>query len=284
MKNIVETLAVLEKLTPMGVSYPPELLAKHNPQVPLDAACLSYLVNGGVAGAYFHWLTLLMKHLEPRLTVELGNRYGSSTIALFHGMASDQTLITMDIDHDQRYVPQKIMQSDQVKFVFGDCIDLNVYEENKIDIPIDIECLFTDTVHCYEQLSSEYQVYESLLADEAVIVIDDINLNDKRVFWEEVNCHSKYDLTDLCHGGGFGAIHYIRPVSERNRTKEERIQLALKRSSTIWKNRFLRLHDDPSVLLNRIREIRRKRNTKMLRRMGISLMGEKLYTKIRGWI
>jgi predicted O-methyltransferase YrrM len=160
MNNIAKLLECLKELTPKGVTYPDKLLAKHNPNVEFDKEVLKYLVQGGVAGAYYHWLTLLAQHSDAKTIVELGNRYGTSTIALFHGMKEDQKLITVDIEKDQRYVPSEIFESPQVQFVYGDCLDLSVYEK----IPLEIDILFTDTIHFYDQIRAEYLVYEPLLA------------------------------------------------------------------------------------------------------------------------
>ncbi len=276
MKNIPEVLEKIEKLTPQGIVYPSRLLAKHDLNRELDKEVLKYLVQGGEAGAYYHWLTLLMQHADAKLILELGNRYGTSTIALFHGMKKSQTLITVDTEIDQRFVPPEIFQSSQVKFVFGDCVDLTTYDQNEMEIPIDIDILFTDTIHYYEQVSAEYQVYEHLLADEALIVIDDIHINDKGRFWDEMISHKKYDLTQLCHGSGFGAIHYIRPLSERNRTKEERMNLALKRALSLWKNRFLKLNSQPQLLQERFKEIQRKKRNKYIKNILFQLSGKRL--------
>lgn len=279
MKNIPEVLKTLEELTPKGVVYPPRLLGKHNLSIELDSVVLKFLVDGGIAGAYYHWLTLLAQHSEAKLIVELGNRYGTSTIALYHGMKTDQTLVTVDTDKDQRYVPSEIFESPQVKFVFGDCIDLSIYEQNKTQIPFNIDILFTDTIHFYEQVSAEFEVYEPLLSDEALFVIDDININDKGKFWDELTSHTKYDLTQLCHGSGFGAIHYIRPQAERSRTKEERIQLALQRSSTRWKNRYLSLNNQADLLSKRFKEIRKKQRNRWIKKVLFTLTGKSFGSK-----
>jgi len=274
MKNIPEILKTIAELTPKGVVYPPRLLRNHNQDIELDKEVLKYLVQGGEAGGYYHWLTLLIQHSDAKLIVELGNRYGSSTIAMYHGLKTDQILMSLDIDKDQRYVTQEIFDSPKVKFIYGDCIDFNTYEQNNVSIPINIDILFTDTIHFYEQVSAEYEVYELLLSDEALVIIDDINLNDKRKFWDELTSHAKYDLTELCHASGFGAVHYIRPKSERMRTKEERIQIALQRSSTVWKNRFHKLNNEQSLLSQRINEIRKTQRKKWIKKAIATLSGK----------
>lgn len=266
MKNIEKTLKKIAELTPKKVIYPIELLKKHNMNISLDRVNLSYLIEGGEAGGYFHWLTLLAKHSDSKLIVELGNRYGTSTIALYHGLKTNQRLITLDTEHDQRYVTDLMFKDPRVKFIYGDCINLKSYLDSNESIPIDIDILFTDTIHFYEQVSSEFEVYEPLLSDEAIIIIDDIYLNDKGRFFYGTP-HKKYDLSQLCHGSGFGVIHYIRPIEERNKTKEERIQIALLRSANVWERRYNNLNYHPRSMSKRIREIKTEQLKKFVKKM-----------------
>lgn len=257
MDKIQEVIKKIAELTSKGVVYPPELLSKHNLSIPKDKEHYEYLTKGGAAGGYLHWLTLLTKYSNAKTIVELGNRYGSSTIAIFHGLKKNQKFLTVDMEKDQRYVPEKIFKDPRVKFVFGDCLNLDSYLKSGTKIPVDIDILFTDTVHFYEQVSAEFAVYEPLLSDEALVVIDDIHLNDKGKFFSSAP-YEKYDLTGICHISGFGAIHYKRPPEERKRTAQERIQLALIRSAQIWEKRFTKLNNNPQKLSQRINQIRKE--------------------------
>ena len=235
---IRDVLNTVNELTKRGVTYPPELLTAHDVRVPLAKECLGYLVEGiKIKAGYFHWLTFLARHSDAKLILELGNRYGSSTIALFHGLKQDQSLISMDIVKDQRFLPKTVVADKRVKLVYGDCLDLSAYCRHDLSIPVDIDILWSDTVHYYDQISAEFQVYEPLLADEAIVAIDDIRLNDKGKFFTEAP-YEKYDLTDVCHGSGFGVIHYVRPLDQRGRSRQERINIALERSTEIITARY----------------------------------------------
>ncbi len=112
-------------------------------------------------------------------------------------------------------------------------MDLNAYADSRTPIPVDIDIFWTDTIHYYEQVRDEFYVYEPLLADEALIAIDDIRLNDQGKFFEEAQ-YPKHDLTSLCHVSGFGAIHYIRPTSDRGKSHDSRIMEALARANRVW--------------------------------------------------
>ena len=212
---------------------PHRLLRKMNPAVELDAECLDYVRGVGGGGYYYQWLALLTRHLRPRLFVELGNRFGLSAIMIYSELAPDSQLISVDTVRDQRYVPEEMWQDPRVRFVFGDCLDLTIYGDA---IPMDVNVFWTDTVHFYEQVRDEFDVYEPLLADEALVIVDDIWVNDKGRFFEEAP-YAKYDLTALCHGCGFGVLHYVRDPSRRC-SQEARLRQAALASAKVWKRRF----------------------------------------------
>jgi predicted O-methyltransferase YrrM len=227
MNNIPQLLQDLEKeMRQDPVTYPDKLLAKIDRTTAFGREHSDYIVRGGEAGAYFHWLTLLMQKGQPKRCVELGNRYGLSTLAMYHTLPQNTPLYTVDMVKDLRLVPEFVFQDSRMHFIFGDSRDLSLYEP----LPIDIDFWWSDTVHNDAQLRSEFHVWEPLLADEALIAIDDINLNDKRKFFDE-SPHAKWDLTKLCHVSGFGAIHYQRPASEQGKDPAARRAEALRRSA-----------------------------------------------------
>ena len=169
---------------------------------------------------------------------ELGNRRGLSTICILDAMELSHRFITMDNVEDLRMVPvAKANELTQVGIfmpLIGDCLEYeNVSAvERFLDRPIDL--LFCDTIHTYEQVSREFTTYESLLADEAIILVDDIrdwgdhlkpepgelthpDQRTKYRFFEEWK-GDKYDITELCHyPSGFAAFLYERN-NENNST------------------------------------------------------------------
>jgi predicted O-methyltransferase YrrM len=251
MKTVSTLVRDLEQSLSTRIEYPANLLVKFDESKSLDREVRGHLVDGGVAERYYQWLTLLARQSGARTIVELGNRHGTSTVALYHGLQPDQTLYTIDVVKDQRYVPDVVFKDPRVRFVWGDALDLTAYELAGFQTPFDIDILWTDTIHFYKQLKAEYRIYEPLLADEALIVIDDIHLNDKGRFFQE-SSFEKFDLTALCHSSGFGALHYIRPAEQRGRSKEERLLEALKRSAHQGYDNFWDLYEMHKALEERI--------------------------------
>lgn len=234
MHSTKEILSKIDSLWNEGVEYPPELLSQFS-EDEFAQLNLSYIFGGkGSCSGYLQWLTLLVKHSDAKTIVELGNRYGVSSNTIFAGLNADQKFYSLDTDINQIYVPDFVKNDDRVSFVTGDCLDLNIYKNSKFDIPFNIDILWTDTLHSLEQLSNEMLVYEPLLSDNAIIVIDDINLNDKRDYFDS-SPHEKYDLTDDCHDTGFGVIDFKRSLQDKQLTDSERLSLAMKNSRKIIK-------------------------------------------------
>lgn len=185
----------------------------------------------GVSGYYLKALPLIINKLGLKNIVELGNREGLSTLCIWDKLQNEATLTTIDILKDQRFCPPGMFTDPRVHFVFGDVCDLSIFKEN---IPFDIDFLFTDTIHYNFQVSDEFEVYQYLLADKALVAIDDIHINDKGKFFERIG-FVKWDLTKLYHQSGWGLFLYER---KEKMSKEERILNAYRASTAIWKRKY----------------------------------------------
>jgi predicted O-methyltransferase YrrM len=181
--------------------------------------------NERVTG-YFALLHNIVSSLSNDAVIcELGNREGLSTISILDSMKDDQIFITIDTAPDLRFVPSELanpmINSGIFQAVIGDCTDYNTLRAvDQFAKGKSIDLLFCDTIHTYEQVKLEFETYESLLSDEAIILVDDIQ-NDfthkseayhrtKYRFYEEWT-GEKYDITKLCHNpSGFAAFIYRR--------------------------------------------------------------------------
>jgi len=211
-----------------GVQLSPKALSKFGTSK-MDALFRSY-IDGEIA-LYLKGLPMLIKKLGLKNIVELGNREGVSTVCLWDSLANDARLTTIDIEKDQRFCPEEMFRDSRVRFIFGDVCDLEIFSGK---IPFDIDFLFTDTIHFNFQIEDEFEIYQYLLADTALVAIDDININDKRLFFDKIN-FKKWDVTKQFHVSGFGLFLFERknPLS-----KEERLKLAYQASAKIWKRKY----------------------------------------------
>ena len=177
---------------------------------------------------YFALLHNIVSALpDSSVICELGNREGLSTMAILDSMKPNDKFVSIDTIPDLRFVPPDLANPLVEKEVFlpliSDCLSeeavdsVQIFTNNK-----KIDLLFCDTIHTYEQIKKEFEVYEPLLSDSAIILVDDIqndhehlpyNHPDRRskyLFFEEWK-GEKYDITELCHNpSGFAAFIYRR--------------------------------------------------------------------------
>jgi len=231
----------------------PQNLDKFDLNKELDNDCLR-CVNGE-GGNYIKFLALLTKKFQFNNIVELGNQKGLSTLAIYDQLPAHTTFTTIDIIEDLRYCPEKMKTDQRVSILVGDVCDTNILRQ----IPDKIDLLFTDTVHFDFQIRDEFSIYKHLLADTALVAIDDIHANDKVKFWDELN-YDKWDLTELCHSTGWGLFLYKRKEAL---PREERWLNAVNSSSKIWQRKYCELLKEDtlqfeSTLRERMKRILKK--------------------------
>lgn len=231
-ESITQLIKDIESELPR-FSIKPENLQKFGQVDYMDDEYLSY-VNG--VGGYIKFLALLTKKLQLKNVVELGNREGLSTLAIYDQLPSSSTFTTIDVVKDVRYCPPSMFKDSRVNFITGDVCSAKILEQ----IPTDIDLLFSDTIHYDFQIRDEFEIYQHLLADTALVAIDDIHTNDKGKFWDEL-IYDKWDLTELCHASGWGLFLFKRDVSL---TKEERWLKAVTASSNIWQRKYTELYEE----------------------------------------
>lgn len=156
------------------------------------------------SGLYLPFLYELTKKLKPELVVELGNREGVSTCMLYAGLEKGN-LITVDIKKNLSMVPEHIKNASNVRFIWGGSTEPKTIEgikEKSIDL------LFIDTNHKSEHLREELALFEPLLKDNAILLLDDIEFDAMKAGWTEI-LHEKENRAIL-HGSGFGIVYFAR--------------------------------------------------------------------------
>ena len=168
-----------------------------------------YITNADGNHGYFWYLHKLTEHVDGTV-VELGNRRGCSTLAIYDALKDGQKFYSFDIIDDCRYVPREVKEDSRVTIDNNfDAVDAEkiaeLFEEKSVSM------LFCDTIHTYEQIKAEYDVWEKYLTDDAIIVVDDIQnqstTSDKRSKWKfhEEWTGTKFDVTKDAHNPtGFG--------------------------------------------------------------------------------
>lgn len=204
-------------------------LKKFNKDDKFDKFCYSFIEGQG--GYYVKFLKYLVENIKPRTIVELGSQKGFSTLSIYDALKNiDSHFYTIDLEKDQRYCPDEMFKDTKVSFLFGDVCSVNILKK----VPFDINLLFTDTAHFKDQIEDEFEVYQYLLSDIALVAVDDIHLNDKGEFWDKLS-YQKWDLTNLCHETGWGLFIFER---KEIISKEERYVKMIEVSARIWERKY----------------------------------------------
>lgn len=160
---------------------------------------------GREGGVYYHWLALAVRLLTPRHILELGNHLGASTLMMYSEIRSDTELfLSVDIVHNLAFVPDCVFADPRMRFAFGNDLDLSIYGD---PLPLGFDFVYIDTLHERQQLEDEWAIYQHLCTPGALVVLDDIHLNDMYGFWESLP-YPKLDISDL-HTSGFGVFTYL---------------------------------------------------------------------------
>lgn len=160
--------------------------------------------TSGQPNRYYKWLACLIQELKPKQVTELGAAAGISTLAMSLYMPPEGKIISVDYDPTIAWQWMKPGYPNVIK-ILGDDLDLSIYPK---DIKLDqTDIWFIDSLHTEEQLRKEFELYTQFFKKGAVVVLDDIHINEgMQKVWEELP-YDKYDTTNPNHYSGFG--HFI---------------------------------------------------------------------------
>jgi predicted O-methyltransferase YrrM len=156
-----------------------------------------YKTNTG--HTYYLYLAKLVREVRPGRVVELGTDIGRSGAFIMTQLGPEARFITIEAGCQRRRDLDLFMGDPRLKIVTGNSIDPEVYG------PIlDVDFLFIDTDHTYEQISKEWKAWSPRLAKGAVVAMDDIHLNEgMERFWNELDV-PKVDCGREIHESGWG--------------------------------------------------------------------------------
>lgn len=147
----------------------------------------------------YRWWAKLVRRLKPRFVVELGTGDGRAAAQIAAALHEFSYFATINWPNppsgDQ--VGKELAPwacSNRIQQVLGDT------REQAWRIPDNvIDLLYIDSTHEYGCVIAEWILYKPKLADSAIVVVDDINHNDMRRFWDAVP-YDKCETNNGCAG------------------------------------------------------------------------------------
>ena len=171
---------------------------------------------------YYKLFYLIAQEFKPQFSVELGTYRGVAAGHLAAGNP-DGLVYTIDWHRDPGDKQHQVFaigmdaHYDNVRYINGcswDVITVQRVADIAIKKPIDI--LFIDAWHWYEHAMREWNLYRILLADEALVICDDISDNpgstvEMERFWREVsNGYESFVNGTLHQAARMGFFRYVR--------------------------------------------------------------------------
>lgn len=185
----------------------------NSPMLPYDPAMAaafsaaeytSYPTN--TSTAYYPFLAKLVNYLKPTNILELGTSRGRSALFMMSALQPGGRLTTVDVGSYLRSDLAAYAWDDRLRIVYGDDRSAEVVAA----VPDEIDLLYIDTEHSFGQVAAEWAIYSKKLIDGAIVVVDDISLNDgMRQFWESL----PYEKAECAvHHSGFGVFRFRKSV------------------------------------------------------------------------
>lgn len=151
---------------------------------------------------YYQFLACLVSYLNPKLVLELGGAMGASSLMMLSSLPKESKLYSITLEEGGlEFSFVKENYPNFVPIVGNDLILSNLpkgLDLQKTDL------WFFDSTHTYDQLSLERKTYEPFFKKGAVILLDDIKLNEGMFkAWTEFP-GDKFDASVYLHWSGFG--------------------------------------------------------------------------------
>ncbi len=181
----------------------------------LDAGTIARLGNDALMASpypdprfppspYYRFLKLLAQEVKAKLSVELGVCGGGGSLHL--AMGSKQ-VIGVDFAWDHAENINYIMEHyHNFHFLLGDSIEL---AEHIFITYGEVNILFIDTTHTYQQTMQEYLTYKPFMSMNGVVCLDDLFRPGMQEAWDAMP-EPKLRLDSLHQSeageGGFGVV------------------------------------------------------------------------------
>lgn len=168
-------------------------------------------------GAFAMWL---MKHLQPRVVVELGSHYGYSYFAFCQAVVEDKlptkcyAVDTWQGDEHAGFYSERVyaaVTAENAKYAGFSTLLRKRFDQALPDIPDgSVDLLHVDGRHFYDDVKEDFESYIPKLSQRAVVLFHDVEVVDrnfgvKRYFAELMQKHKGFNFL---HAHGLGVLFF----------------------------------------------------------------------------
>ena len=154
--------------------------------------------------ANYIWSACLMEIIKPKQVVELGGAMGVWDICVLHTLPTDSKLYSITLaEHGLEFSYVKDTYPNFHPIVGDDLIMGNWkgIDLSKTDI------WYFDSLHTFEHLNNELNLYNPFFKKGALLLFDDIRMPELWPVWDNLKWEKK-ELTDPLHYTGWGICRY----------------------------------------------------------------------------
>jgi len=201
----MELKEIVNKTFERMKSYNPMLLytpLRKAAEPPYDGAIWDDVMNvNGCANYLFS--TCLMDVLKPKQVIELGGAMGTWSVCVLQTLPAESQLYSITLAEGGKEFMFVADKYENFHPIVGD--DLNMDNWKGVDLS-KTDIWYFDSIHSYEQLTKELNLYSPFFKKGALLLFDDIHINDEmEQAWKEIqDKYETVDKTDPLHWTGFG--------------------------------------------------------------------------------
>ena len=153
--------------------------------------------------ANYQFSTCLVDLLKPSQIVELGGAMGAWSLCVLHSLPAESKLYSITLAEGGKEFMFVVDKYPNFYPVVGDALSMDNWKN--VDLS-KTNLWYFDSIHSYDHLTQELNLYSPFFKKDAILLFDDIHLNDEmeRVWMEIQDKWETKDLTDHSHWAGWG--------------------------------------------------------------------------------
>lgn len=149
----------------------------------------------------YQWAPCLIDEVKPSQVVELGGAMGVWDIMVLNSAYQDFKLFSITLKEHGLEFSYIVDNYPNLVKVIGDDLDLKNWPKDLDLSKTDI--WYFDSLHTAKQLQAELDLYTPFFKKGAVLVFDDIRMDELWPIWEKLP-YDKVELTAPLHYSGYG--------------------------------------------------------------------------------
>ena len=151
--------------------------------------------------ANYQWWGGLIEIVKPKQIIELGGAMGVGTIMMLNSNYQDFKLYSITLEEHGLEFSYIVDNYPNLVKVVGDDLNLKNWPKD-LDLS-KTDVWYLDSLHTAKQLQAELDLYTPFFKKGAVLVFDDIRMDELWPIWEKLP-YDKVELTAPLHYSGYG--------------------------------------------------------------------------------